>query len=343
MIRIFKSSLACIATLALTSYSYGDNQSALPDSPLSQFAETFKRSVSTETQPNFTILKSLSLSSKNAKETNKLIESRDTYPQGFEIDEKLDLLYILRYSSGHPARAVIEKYQWSSGKQLATYIIREPQRSISEGLVVDNEGERTVVYLRSDNKLARYQLLDAPSNTGTTQKLDSPVENAAQSFYRKGDKWYIEKYKTAKDSLGQTRGAYVILDNNFKYIKDIIFPPQYSGYRESKDLDIPKHQGFAVLDNGYAMSMGGSWTETSKTTPYHYFGINIFNKEGEVVRSEYVSPKTLISQLSELGVDANGVENEGIQAMSDGSLIALMVVRSKDEPKGKLLFLGFKL
>lgn len=343
MQSLLKSSCAFIATLAFTSISCAEPQRAPISTPVSQFMDTFKASISTQIQPNFTILKTLNFESKSYQETNTLIGARYTYPQGFEIDEQRDLLYVLRYSDGKPARGVIEKYSWSSGELLATYVITEPQRSISESLVVSAEGNQVFAYIRSENTLTRYKLVDSQLGAGTTQKLDSLVTNVAQSFYRKGDNWYIEKFKTKKDGTGQSRGEYAMLDKNFNYVKDIVFSPLYSGYRESQKLELPKHQGFAVLNDGYVMSMGGYWSESSKMTPYNYYGINVFNKEGKIIKSEYLSPSTLISQISTLGIKGNTIENEGIQPLSDGTIVTLQVVREKGEPGGKLLFLAVKL
>lgn len=338
-----KSYFACVAAIAITSFSYADARSAAQSAAISEIINTFKGSVSTEAQPDFAILKSLDFESKSYLETNKLIGARYTYPQGFEIVEHRDLLYVLRYSNGQPARAIIEKYQWSTGELLATYIIPEPQHSISESLVIDVEENKEIAYLRSENMLTRYRLVNGTSSTGTTQKLDSLVKNVAQSFSRRGGNWFIEKFKTKKDDIGQSRGEYAVLDTNFNHVKDIVFSPVYSGYRESQQLQLPKHQGFSVLNDGYAMSMGGYWSAASKITPYNYYGINIFNNEGMITKSKYYSPDTLLSQFLTLGIEGNTIENEGIQMLSDETLVTLQVVRKKGDPGGKLLFLGVRL
>jgi hypothetical protein len=43
-----------------------------------------------------------------------------------------------------------------------------------------------------------------------------------------------------------------------------------------------------------------------------------------------------------LGIEVGRIENEGIQALNDGTLVALQVVRTKGESQGRLLFLGLK-
>ena len=89
--------------------------------------------------------------------------------------------------------------------------------------------------------------------------------------------------------------------------------------------------------------MGGYWSAASKITPYNYYGINIFNNEGMITKSKYYSPDTLLSQFLTLGIEGNTIENEGIQMLSDETLVTLQVVRKKGDPGGKLLFLGVRL
>lgn len=337
-----KRSFSCFASIFLASVtSAADLQSE--NHSVQRVVDAFQHSIRTEAKPQFSILKSLDFKSKSYQETNRAIGAKYTYPQGFQVDDSRDLLYVVRYSNGHPARGVIEKYRWGSGEQLATYIIAEPQNSISEGLVVREEAGVEMAYLRSDNMLTRYRLVEGRGGAGTAEKLGSLAKNVAQSFYEKGGRWYLEKFKTARDSIGQSRGEYEVLDKKFGHIKDISFPSQYSGYRESEKFDLPKHQGFSVLDDGFVMSMGGYWAKGEKITPYNYFGVNVFNVRGEVVGSEYVSPDLFISQLAGLGVEADTVENEGIQALQDGTLVVFQVVRMKNNANGKLLFLKLDL
>lgn len=315
----------------------------LQDMELSKVIKTFERSVSSDITNKLTISKTIEFQSKSYKKVNALIGARYTYPQGFQIDEQRNLLYILRYSNGHPAKGIIEKYQWSTGNLISTYIINEPQMSISESIVVEHTKEKDFVYIRSDNKLTRYQLIEPNGTFGATRKLEALWDNVAQSFYRKDGLWYLEKYKTSPDQIGQSRGEYFVLDDNFNHVRDIIFPARYAGYRESEKFNIPKHQGFAVLNNGYIMSMGGYWSNKTGTSPYHYYGINIFSIDGRIKNSNYVSPSTLFSELSKLGVHAYKNENEGIQAMNDGSLIVLQVVQTKENHDGQMLFIRFSI
>jgi len=303
----------------------------------------FKKSASNTVEPNFRVLKSFDFNSPNSNSVNKTLNTPSTYPQGFYIDEANDLIFILRYSNNHPSRAVIEEYKWSSTELTNTYIIPEPQNSVSESLIVGHIDNQLIAYIRSENKLAKYELLKASNHIGSTRKLASLYDNVAQSFSRVNGHWYLEKYKTQSDSLGQSRGEYTILDSEFKHIGDISFPADYSGYRESQKLNIPKHQGFAALNEGFVMSMGGHWTEASKATPYHYYGINLFDKSGNIRSSNYVSPEHLFQKLNEWGIQADVTENEGIQALSDGSLVVLQVVQTKGQPGGQLLFINFNL
>lgn|GEM_PF-3488103 len=339
MATFSRLSLICISTIFVSSFSHAQAGSAAAIAARSQIMSAFEASVATHAEPNFSILKTLDFKSQSYQETVQRLGVRFTYPQGFEIDEQRDLLYVLRYSNGRPARAVIEKYRWSSGELLSTYIIPEPQASVSEGIVVTQEEGGDVAFLRSDSALTRYRLVDDQSGFGTTQKLEAVASNVAQSFYHKGGEWYVEKFKTPEDALGQSRGQYSVLDSSFKHVRDVNFAPQYSGYRNSEQLNLPKHQGFAVTDDGYAMTMGGYWASRMKATPYHYFGVNLFDRHGKIVKSEYIAPEALVSQLLAMGIQADTVENEGIQALSNGKLVTLQVVRTKGERSGKLLFL----
>ncbi|MDZ5601451.1 hypothetical protein SJI00_01455 [Pseudomonas sp. RP23018S] len=310
---------------------------------LTEIVREFKKSVSNSMESDFRLMKSLNFDSENSKAVNKQIGTPSTYPQGFYINEEKDLIFILRYSNKHPSRAVIEEYKWSSSELINTYIIPEPQNSVSEALIVDHVGDKNIAYIRSENKLARYELIKSPSQIGSALKIGSLYDNVAQSFSRLDNLWYVEKYKTHKDSLGQSRGEYAILNSDFKHIGDITFPVEYSGYRESQKLNIPKHQGFAAIKDGFVMSMGGHWSDTSKATPYHYYGINYFDKSGNIKSSNYVAPEILFDKLREWGIDADVTENEGIQGLNDGSLVVLQVVQTKGKPGGKILFISFKI
>lgn len=340
MAILSRLSLICVSTIFVGSFSHAQVGSAEANAARAQIISAFQESVAAKAEPNFSILKTLDFKSPSYQETIERLGARLTYPQGFDIDEQRDLLYVLRYSNGRPARAVIEKYRWSSGDFISTYIIPEPQASVSEGLVIIKEKGGDVAFLRSDNALTRYRLVDDPSGFGITEKLESVASNVAQSFYHKGGEWYVEKFKTTADVLGQSRGQYSVLDSSFKHVRDVNFAPQYSGYRNSEQLNLPKHQGFAVTDDGYAMTMGGYWSSRVQATPYHYFGLNLFDRHGKVVKSEYISPEALVSQLSAMGIQADSVENEGIQALSNGNLVTLQVVRTKGDRSGKLLFLA---
>lgn len=340
MSTISKLSFICIGTAFVSSLSHAQTEPAPASAARSQFMSAFSEAVSSDAKPNFSVLKALDFKSKNYEETIKRLNARYLYPQGFDIDEKRDLLYVLRYSDGQPARGVVEKYRWSSGELQATYIIPEPQTSVSEGLVISQDGDGDIAFIRSNNALARFQLLDDPSGIGTTRKLNAVASNVAQSFHHKNGEWYVEKFKAPADSLGQSRGQYSVLNSNFKLIRDVTFAPEYAGYRNSDQLELPKHQGFAVLDDGYAMTMGGYWSSSTKITPYTYFGVNLFDRNGQIIKSKYISPKVLVSQLSALGIQADTIENEGVQQLSDGRLLTLQVVRTKGELRDKLLFLS---
>lgn len=333
--------MACTATLIVSSSA---SAQAPADKTIviaahKKMITRFNDELSRETPPEFSILKTLDLKSKSYEETVERLNARYTYPQGFQIDEERGFLYLLRYSNGRPTRCVIEKYQWKTGELIMTYIIPEPQRSVSEGLVVIKEPDGDVAYVRSGNTLARLLLIDSPSGFGTTKTLDSVATNVAQSFYHKHDKWFIEKFKTPEDSLGESRGQYSILDKNFNSIRDVTFAPEYAGYRNSDKLGLPKHQGFAVLNNGYAMTMGGYWDSHSNTTPYNYFGVNFFDENGKIVKSKYMSPEAFISQIASMGIHADSIENEGLQELEDGKVVTLQVIRSSSDRSGKLLFL----
>lgn len=301
--------------------------------------QAFSQATNRDSAPAFKLVQALNFRSESYSETNKTINAKYTYPQGFYIEETSDLLYILRYSEASPARAIIEKYQWSTGKQIATYIFPDSQKSISEGLVVDTQGDSATAYIRSNNQLTQFQLVDNPNAPGTAKKIRPLIENVAQSFYRKHNTWYTEDFKTPQDETGHTRGRYSIYNERFELRSTINLSPQYSGYRESQKINWPKHQGFAVLDDGYVFTMGGHWTEKQAITPYSYFGINIFHKDGSISNSEYLSPRTLQDQLANIGIHVDRIENEGVQAMQDGTLITLEVVSTKDDTGGKLLFL----
>lgn len=340
--KIHSKLLIALSSILITGPCLGNQPSLAAKPERLELLKNFNSSVSTETQPQFKILKSLDFGSEAYKAVNTKLGAKFTYPQGFYIDEKNDFLFILRYSNNRPAQAVIEKYQWHSGSLLTTYIFPEPQATISEGLVVDSSTNETLAYIRSDNKLSRFRLLEPKDSFGSAEKIDSLYTDTAQSFYRKNGLWYIEKYISERDELGHSRGEYDVLDKNFKYLKSISFAPQYAGYRESEKLNIPKHQGFAVVDSGFVMSMGGYWSTSTKTTPFHYYGINIFDKNGKILDSKYLAPKTLFAQLSKLGVSANRMENEGIQSMEDGTLVVLQVIHTETNPKDRLLFIGFQ-
>ncbi|WP_153302487.1 hypothetical protein [Pseudomonas parafulva] len=336
----FICTISALATSPIQSHAEAQ---ASQSAQINSILETFEKSVKPDLNGKITLEKKINFQSNSYNSTNRAIGARYTYPQAFQIDEKKDLLYILRYSNGHPARGVIEKYKWSSGLLVSTYLIKEPQMSISEGIVVDHSDQGDLLYIRSENKLVRYQLIEGDNALGSTKKLKVLFDNVAQSFYRKDGQWYLEKYRTTPDAVGQSRGEYYILDRNFKHIGDLSLPARYAGYRESDQLNLPKHQGFAVLGDGYVMSMGGYWSEKTETTPYHYYGVNVFNSDGSIRSSSYVAPKVLFSELSRLGIKAYKNENEGIQAMNDGSLIALQVVQTKENPDGQLLFIRFTL
>lgn len=338
-----KNLIIYTTSVLITAPAFANPSKNLQHLEISKVQKTFEASVSSDIKGEFRIIKIIDFQSESYKKVNDLIGARYTYPQSFQIDEKRDLLYLLRYSDGHPARGVIEKYQWSSGSLISTYIITEPQISISEAIFIEYGKKVDFAYIRSDNQLTRYQLIEPSETFGSTKKLDSLYKNVAQSFYRKNGYWYIEKYKTLPDPIGQSRGEYTILDKNFKFVKDISFPARYAGYRESEKFNIPKHQGFAVLNDGYVMSMGGYWSDKTGTTPYHYYGINIFNSDGSIKSSNYVSPAILFSELSRFGIHAYKNENEGIQAMNDGSLVALQVVQTRENPKGQLIFIKMPL
>lgn len=301
----------------------------------------FQESVSNEVEPNFKIIKSFNFDSPNSSQANDLIKSPSTYPQGFWIDEQEDSLFILRYSNNHPSRAIIEQYTWSTSKLVKTFIIPEPQNSVSESIIVDRNEDGLIAYIRSENKLAKYALINLPGNIGSTKRLEYLHDNVAQSFARFDGRWYLEKYKTHPDNLGQSRGEYTILDSNYKHVGDVSFPASYSGYRESQKLNIPKHQGFAAFRDGFVMSMGGHWTDKSKSTPYHYYGINFFDKTGSISTSNYVSPIKLFGKLEELGVKGDTTENEGIQALNGGRFVVLQVVQTQGKPGGQILFIQF--
>lgn len=341
MQRYIKLVIAVIAPTSLalwpvfTSASQPDQQNPEVASAI----KTFKSSNSEGTHLHFKITRSLDFNSESYRATNKLLGAKYTYPQAFQINEEHNRLYILRYSNQKPPRGIIEEYIWDSGVQIGTYIIPDPQKSVSEGLVIDRSNNQTIAYLRFNNSLTRYQLIDSPDGFGTMQRLDSKLDNVAQSFFRYNDKWYIEELAKTNDTIGHSRGQYSIYDNAFTHIADVTLPAQYTGYRESERLGLPKHQGFAALKNGFAMSMGGFWSEQLETTPYHYFGINIFDVKGKLVKSKYISPENFRSQLSKLGIDVDRIENEGIQPMNDGSLISLVVVRLKLSHESKMLFL----
>ncbi|WP_459208221.1 hypothetical protein ACSMEV_09850 [Pseudomonas sp. MLB6B] len=337
------SVVVCVASLLSIMSASATGSDDVQNLAVSKVVKTFKTSVTNSLEGKLSISKIINAQSESYKSVNALIGARYTYPQGFQIDEPRDLLYLIRYSNGHPSRGVIEKYQWSTGSLISTYIIDEPQASISESIIVDHTEEGDIAYIRSNNQLARYQLIEPNGDFGSTKKLAILYDNVAQSFYRKNDRWYLEKYKTTPDSIGQSRGEYFVLDENFEHIEDISFPARYAGYRESEKFNIPKHQGFAVLNDGYVMSMGGYWSNKTDTTPYHYYGINVFNSDGSIRSSNYVSPATLFSELSKLGVHAYKNENEGIQVMRDGSIVVLQVVQTKENPEGQLLFITFSL
>ncbi len=332
--------LACTATLFFSSCTYiqshAEQATALVphDKIINNPHET-----PTKDQPKFSILKTLDFESENYHKILQRINARYTYPQAFQIDEDRDFAYILRYSNGRPTRGVIEKYQWNSGKLIMTYIIPEPQTSVSEGLVVDKEADGDIAYVRSGNTLARLLLIDSPSGIGTTQVLGSVATNVAQSFYKKDGEWFVEKFKTPADNLGESRGQYAIMDSEFNTIGNVTFAPQYAGYRNSDKLNLPKHQGFAVLNSGYAMTMGGYWDSRTKTSPYNYFGVNYFNKDGKIVKSEYMPPEEFASQIANMGIQAYSIENEGVQELKGGQLVTLQVIRTQRERTGKLLFL----
>lgn len=310
---------------------------------ISRILETFQESVVNEPGTNLKITKLINFQSEHYANINKALNIQYTYPQGFQIDEHNDALYVLRYSNGHPARCIIEKYRWSSGSLITTYIVKEPQASTSESIIVDHLDGQNFLYIRSDNKLAQYRLIEPIDAFGSTEKITDLYDNVAQSFYRKNNIWYLEKYRTNPDMIGQSRGEYSVADKNFKHVKDISFPAQYAGYRESKDYDIPKHQGFAVMDDGYIMSMGGFWSDKTKTGPYNYYGVNIFNADGSIRNSYYLSPKILFSELAKFGIHASRNENEGIQVMNDGSIVVLQVLKTKEQPTGQLAFIKFSL
>ncbi|WP_313740177.1 hypothetical protein [Pseudomonas sp.] len=333
--------LTILICIALTTPCFSNQTSHARKDKESELLKNFKRSVSTDTKPQFRILKSLSFASKEYKLVNDQFHSKYTYPQGFYIDEENDFLFILRYSNNRPAQAVIEKYQWHSGSLITNYVFPERQTTISEGLIVDSSPGETLAYIRSDNKLTRFRLVEKETKFGTAEKLTYLYDQTAQSFYRKGGLWYVEKYTSDKNGPGHSRGEYDVLDRGFKCIKSISFPAEYTGYRESEKLNMPKHQGFAVLDKGFVMSMGGYWSTSTKTTPFHYYGINTFDENGKISNSKYLAPQTLFAQLSSLGVDASRIENEGIQALEDGTLVALQVVHTETPPKDRLLFIGF--
>ncbi len=331
------------ASALIMTPAFADTPKNIQASEVSKVVTTFENSVSSNIEGKLSIRKIIDFQSSDYLRINTSIDARYTYPQAFQIDEQRDLLYILRYSNGHPARGVIEKYKWSTGSLVSTYIIKEPQASISEGIVIDHTAKGDLAYIRSDNQLARYELIEPNESFGSTKKLAVLYDNVGQSFYRKNGYWYLEKYKTSPDQIGQSRGEYFVLDEKFNHVKDVIFPARYAGYRESEKFKIPKHQGFAVLDDGYVMSMGGHFSEKTDTTPYQYYGINVFHSDGSIKTSNYVSPPTLFSALSRLGIHASRNENEGIQAMRDGSMIVLQVVRTTENPDGQLLFIGFSL
>ncbi|NQD78394.1 hypothetical protein [Pseudomonas sp. CM27] len=333
--------MAFTATLSLTTCTYAQSHteqtaaSAARDKMIGRFNEA----LSTQNQPKFSILKTLNFQSSHYQETIERLDARYTYPQGFQIDEERELVYVLRYSNGRPTRGVIEKYHWKSGEIMMTYIIPEPQPTVSEGLVIKKETDGDVAYIRSGNTLARLLLIDSPSGFGNTQRLGSVANNVAQSFYHKDNEWFVEKFKISKDSLGESRGRYMILDSEFNTIGEVTFAPQYAGYRNSEKWNIPKHQGFAVLDNGYAMTMGGYWDVRTKTSPYNYFGINFFDKNGKPIKSEYMSPEAFSAQIAEMGIQAYSIENEGLQELKDGKLVTLQIIRTQGGRGGKLLFL----
>lgn len=339
MNRILYFSFALIPALTLCRLADAGVLGGQLNSNISAITEKFNKSNHSDPTPDFKIERSFDFKSNDYYEINKIINAKYTYPQGFYIDENKDLLFVLRYSNGKPARGVIEKYQWSSGVQLSTYIMEAPQSSISEGIVVDTTDDHTFAYIRSDNHLARFNLKDGENGFGSATKIKPLEANVGQSFYRKNGNWYVERFKTKKDTIGQSRGDYSILDSGFNHIGDITFQPEYTGYRESQRFHIPKHQGFAVLDDGYVMSMGGYWASPSQESPYTYFGINKFDNTGKISESRYVSPSGFAAQLLRLGVDVDRIENEGIQAMADGSVITLQVVKIKGQDQGRLLFL----
>lgn len=331
------------ASLLVTSACHANQPSQPENNHLTQIVSQFKKSVSNDMDSNVRLLKSIQFLSSNSKIVNEQIGAPSTYPQGFYIDEKKDLIFLLRYSNNHPSRALIEEYQWSSSKLLNTYIIPEPQNSVSESIIVDHMGDQLIAYIRSENKLAQYELIKDASHIGSTRKIRSLYDNVAQSFSRLNQHWYLEKYKTHNDSLGQSRGEYTILDNEFKHVGDITFPAEYSGYRDSQKLNIPKHQGFAAVNEGFVMSMGGHWSDTSKATPYHYYGINFFDKAGNIKSSNYVAPEKLFSKFEEWDIKADTTENEGVQGLSDGSLVVMQIAQTKGKPGGEILFIHFKL
>ncbi|MGE8043360.1 hypothetical protein ACQKO6_04000 [Pseudomonas monteilii] len=338
-----KNAIIYAALATIMTPAFADPSKNLQSLEVSRVVQAFETSISNDISGKLTIAKNIDSQSEAYQKVNDLINARYTYPQGFQIDEQRDLLYLLRYSNGHPARGIIEKYQWSTGALLSTYIINEPQASISESIVIEHTKEGDLAYIRSDNQLVRYQLIEPNEAFGSTRKLDTLYENVAQSFYKRNNYWYLEKYKTTPDHIGQSRGEYVILDENFNHVRDVSFLPLYAGYRESEKFNIPKHQGFAVLNDGYVMSMGGYWSDKTGTTPYHYYGINLFNSDGSIKSSNYVSPATLFSELSRLGIHAYRNENEGIQVMKDGSLMVLQVVQTKEHRNSRLLFINFSL
>lgn len=190
-----------------------------------------------------------------------------------------------------------------------------------EGLHVEEEGNKTYMYARTDNfNIGKFDVTDVHGIEENKVLLPETEFNlnAYMNFFRTESGWGVEYYN-------QTKGIFLQRDTIVFFNKDFSKRTGYlwinpanstlwsTSLLDSVTNESAKKQGMTLVNNTIIQTLGGNWNPSRDTevNTYHLQGVQEISPSGDIMNDYTYHPQELRDYLNKLGKNVSIIEHEG--------------------------------